>query len=202
MTRHDPGVVRAARLRARIMAARAARLRPGIRAEGRVAGRLARDLAPLDPAMDCAAPALALIPEPALAARIFEAGAAALMADRVASAITPDRIAALDISPEARDFALRHRALSLPGNDSFDALMQRLVALWAADLPAPLSAEYAPGPAPAPMPVAAPAAPPQPRRRWRRAGVVLPLAPVAAVGDRHRAALDAAMAALLPQVQA
>ncbi|SMO45473.1 hypothetical protein [Paracoccus laeviglucosivorans] len=198
--RPDPTELRMARARVRIMAARAARSQPGLRAEGRVAGRLGSDLAPLDATMDPTAARLALVTDPALAGRVFHAAAAALMAGQIARAITPDAVADLPVPAEYHDFALRHRALALPGAVAdYPTLVAQVQAVWAAMLPPPLSGEYDPGiPAPDVRPITMPDRPAQPRRRWGRAPAqVLALAPLPANPDRHAAALNAALAEFL-----
>lgn len=194
-----PARSRAAHLRARIMAARAARQLSGISSTGRIAGRLGANLAPLDPAMDCENPHLTLIPEPELATRVFEAAAAALMADEIADAIRPERIAALPVGAEARNFALRHRSLSLARPVSeFEQIVQELVAIWAKDLPAPLDREYAPQATVPEFPDndETRLRPSRPHSRTRKATVILPLANAPDRSRRHAAALNAAMSAL------
>ncbi|RMC34940.1 hypothetical protein [Paracoccus alkanivorans] len=203
--RIDPARSRVARLRARIVAARAARQLSGISSSGRVAGRLGAGLEPLDPAMDCGNPHLSLIPEPELAARVFEAAAAALMADEIARAIRPEQIAALPVSGEARDFALRHRSLSLDRPTSeFEQIVQELVSIWARELPAPLDREYAPSAATPEQPEAEETLPQLTLSggQNRNGSVTLPLANAPARSRRHAAALTAAMAAITSSEEA
>lgn len=230
--RRDPDAVAQARRRVELACTRARRLRQQAPAPvlaaimptrqpdpacPRLIGRAARRLPTPAPDTDWMAPELALAVDPALAARVFAAAAAALMARRLAAAITPPAIEALGLSPEARAFGLAHRALALPRDACPDlpTLTARLQALWAARLPPPLDVEFGGRPvAPLAVPAAhaavpAPEAPSRPsrlaRRRWwpgrARPGRRLPLSSPAAgpdPADRHHAALDAALAALVP----
>ncbi|AGT08881.1 hypothetical protein [Paracoccus aminophilus] len=195
MSRVDPDRVAAARARARVVAARALRARPGLAAGGRLAGRLGAGLAPLPEGLDGTAPETALIADPARAKLVFEAAAAALIAGDLARAITPEVLAALPVPALARAFGLRHRALALPGAraDDFARLTGEIRALWADALPAPLCGEYRPTQSLPPIPDAAPAPLPVVSRPKNKA-ILLPLAPRAS-GAPHRLALDAALAA-------
>ncbi|TWI35141.1 hypothetical protein [Paracoccus sulfuroxidans] len=221
--RCDPARVEGAKLRARLMAARAVRRHPGIAPTGRVVGRLGQGLSPLNPArINRETPALSLLLDSDLAERTFDAAASALLANFIAGAITPEALAELPMPQEAQDFALRHRHLSLMPEEisedtSYDALRAGLVALWADSLPSPLSHEYAPGARPLHLPHVPPE-PARPRaiappphtlaRRLRelsemvrpRTRIVLPRAAQQTPPERASAALAAAIATLVQPV--
>lgn len=223
--RCPPAAVARARLRAKIMAARTLRRHPGIRPLGRLSGRLSEGLPPLPEAgLQSETPELALLLDAALANQVFDAAAAALLGHNIALAITPEALANLPIPDPARQFALRHRHLSLmPGEvdarRGYDVLRQGLVALWAQDLPRPLSVEFSNGAAPLALPLpemdapSPPKSPPTPPGLWARAQdlwdgvrdlimprkqVLLSLCAATIPQERARAALDAAMIAYLP----
>ncbi|WBU57181.1 hypothetical protein [Paracoccus sediminicola] len=202
-SRTDPAQGAAAQRRARLMAARAVRTHPGLSAKGRLAGRLGQDLAPLNIDDTYDASGLDLVLDRDLAARVFEAAAAALMATRLSRLITSDALAGSGISAEARGFALRHRALSLPDDDTLPdhaKLVGQLAALWASTLPEPFAAEYGGGASLPEMPTAKPGSAPAPRKRrfrLRRAPqVVLGSHGAARQENRFLAALNAAIEAL------
>lgn len=212
----------AAAIRLTLANRRAAWAAQGLRAGGRGAGRLARDIPALG-SLDPADPALVPIVDPARGERVIAAAAAALAARPLLRAITAADRAAADalVSPEARAFAVRHRHLALPDDGApLDRVLTRARALasadWRARLPSSLAAECPDHPAsdaeplPAPLPPPAddeaPAAEPRtPPALWaafqalsRRRRVALPTAAFVPAPARPAAALTLALAEIAP----
>lgn len=139
--RVDARAVKAARLRVAASAARVGFEHTPLAPRGRGGARRSRHYLPIAPQdLDRETPALRLLQRPAMVDRVFSAATAALMSHRVAMAITRDAIAALPFDRAARDFALRHRNLTvldgdLPDGADAPAIQSGIAALWVSQLP-------------------------------------------------------------------
>ena len=127
---------------------------PGVTAQGRAAGRVARRLGPVT-RLDALDPALVPILDPERGERVIAAAAAALAGLALLRGIAARERALADrlVSAEARGFALRHPQLALsdPGGDLAAALSHArglAAAAWRARLPDALAAECPDHPAP------------------------------------------------------
>ncbi|MFV0386004.1 hypothetical protein [Paracoccus sp. (in: a-proteobacteria)] len=208
---HRLGDVSIARLRVRVQGVRTL-LQNGLMNSGdRIIGRLGHSLPHLAPgAITEETPALSLLLNHTRAHRVFDAAAAALMANEIAQAISPEALARLPVSAEAREFALRHRYLALADDmpvlaEGIEELRDHVVACWASRLPVPLDDEVGvrpvapllPPPPRAPSDTPPPAPEPALRKLWTKLWAekqqVLPVLFFPTGEDKIGAALDAAI---------